>query len=152
MKLTDLLKEQAVIPGLAGRGKKEVLGELCSALASQEKVDPEPLLEVLLEREKLGSTGIGDGIAIPHGKSDNIDKILIAFGRSLAGVDFDSLDGQPVHLFFLILAPGNSTGIHLKVLAKISRLLKDISFRKELLAAKGRAEIYKSIASRDDDF
>jgi len=152
MKLTDILKEHATISDLAGKSKKEVLGELCSALASQEQIDPEPLLQVLLEREKLGSTGIGDGIAIPHGKSDDINKILIAFGRSLAGVAFDSLDDQPVHLIFLILAPGNSTGVHLKVLAKISRLLKDASFRKELLAAPGRSEIYQLIASRDDDF
>ncbi|MBW1708727.1 MAG: PTS sugar transporter subunit IIA [Deltaproteobacteria bacterium] len=152
MKLTDILKETATISELSGRNKKEVLGELCAALASQEQLDPEPLLKVLLEREKLGSTGIGDGIAIPHGKCEDITKILIAFGRSLEGIDFESLDGQPVHLFFLILAPGNSTGIHLKVLAKISRLLKDASFRKDLSAAAGSSEIYKIIASRDDEF
>ncbi|MBW2060023.1 MAG: PTS sugar transporter subunit IIA [Deltaproteobacteria bacterium] len=152
MKLTDILKEKATISELAGRNKKEVLGELCSVLASQEQLDPEPLLKVLLEREKLGSTGIGDGIAIPHGKYEDINKTLVAFGRSLAGVDFESLDSQPVHLFFLILAPGKSSGIHLKVLAKISRLLKDASFRQELYAAKGSSEIYKLIASQDDEF
>jgi PTS system nitrogen regulatory IIA component len=152
MRLTDILHEEAIIADLTARRKKEVLEELCSLLAEQESLDPEPLLKVLLEREKLGSTGITDGIAIPHGKSKDINNILVAFGRSTAGVDFDSMDGEPTYLFFLILAPTNSTTIHLKVLAKISRLLKDPVLRKELNEAKDSSTIYELISKRDSDF
>jgi len=152
MRLTDLLNEKAIISDLAGSHKKEVLSELCQAVAQDEGLDPEPLLRVLLEREKLGSTGIGDGVAIPHGKSDDIGSIFVAFGRSRDGVDFESMDGQPVHLFFLILAPGDSTGAHLKVLAKVSRLLKDESFRDKLGKAQDRKAIYDLIAAKDQDF
>jgi PTS system nitrogen regulatory IIA component len=152
MRLTDLLSKKAIISELASQNKKEVLGELCQAVTQDEGLDPEPLLRVLLEREKLGSTGIGDGVAIPHGKSDEIQSIFVAFGRSLKGVDFESMDGQPAHLFFLILAPGSSTGAHLKVLAKVSRLLKDDSFREKLWKAQDRESIYELIASKDQDF
>lgn len=152
MRLTDILHEEAIIADLTARRKKEVLEELCSLLAEQESLDSEPLLKVLLEREKLGSTGITDGIAIPHGKSKDINNILVAFGRSTAGVDFDSMDGEPTYLFFLILAPMNSTTIHLKVLAKISRLLKDPVLRKELNEAKDSSIIYELISKRDSDF
>ncbi len=152
MRLTDILHEEAIIADLTARRKKEVLEELCSLLAEQESLDSEPLLKVLLEREKLGSTGITDGIAIPHGKSKDINNILVAFGRSTAGVDFDSMDGEPTYLFFLILAPMNSTTIHLKVLAKISRLLKDPVLRKELNEAKDSSTIYELISKRDSDF
>jgi len=152
MRLTDILKKEAIISGLTARHKKEVLEELCKVVAANEGLESGPLLQVLLEREKLGSTGIGEGIAIPHGKVDNLDKILIAFGRSLDGVDFDSMDGQPTHLFFLILAPGDSAGFHLRVLAKISRLLKEPSFRQDVLKAEGREDIYQLIVARDNDF
>ena len=152
MKLLDILKKEAIIPELSARHKKELLEEMCSILASQEGLEAEPLLKVLLEREKLGSTGIGDGIAIPHGKSTNLKKLLVAFGRSTAGLDFESMDGKPTHLFFLLMAPNNSAGDHLKVLAKISRLLKDVSFRQGLMEAEGVTGIYNLIASRDEEF
>lgn len=152
MKLTDLITIRSVIPNLAARHKKALLEELCTVLANEENIDRESLLQVLLEREKLGSTGIGDGIAIPHGKTNIIDKILIAFGRSSEGVEFDSMDGKPTYLFFLILVPEESGGLHLKVLAKISRLLKDSSFREELIAAEDEQAIYKIIEARDGEF
>jgi len=152
MKLLEIMKKEAILPELAAQHKKEALEELCAALATQERLDAAPLLEVLLEREKLGSTGIGDGIAIPHGKTGITDKLLVACGRSREGVDFDSMDGKPTHIFFLLLAPEKTAGAHLKALAKISRLLKDSSFRQELLDAPGASEIYDLIASRDDDF
>ncbi|MBW2621596.1 MAG: PTS sugar transporter subunit IIA [Deltaproteobacteria bacterium] len=152
MRLTDILHQEAVKADLTAERKKDVLEELCSLVAEKEGLELEPLLQVLLEREKLGSTGITDGIAIPHGKSSDIDKILVAFGRSGSGIDFDSMDGGPAYLFFLILAPMNSTTVHLKVLAKISRLLKDPVLRKELNEAKDSLAIYKLISERDSDF
>ncbi|MBU2549902.1 MAG: PTS sugar transporter subunit IIA [Proteobacteria bacterium] len=152
MKLLDILKPTAVIPELKGKHKKEVLEELCHVVAESEKLKPEPLLNVLLEREKLGSTGIGDGIAIPHGKCRDCRKLTIACGRSLEGVDFDSMDGKPTQLFFLLVAPEDSAGIHLKALAKISRLLKDSGFRQKFMAARDAREMYELISARDDDF
>jgi PTS system nitrogen regulatory IIA component len=103
-----------------------------------------------MDRERLGSTGIGDGVAIPHGKTEQIDKMVIACGRSHEGVDFESMDGRPTHLFFLLLAPENTTGEHLKALAKLSRLLKDPSFRQEFLAAEDQSDLFELITSRGD--
>ena len=107
---------------------------------------------MLLEREKLGSTGIGDGIAIPHGKLKGLDRLVISFGRSRQGIDFDAIDGKPVHIFFLLMAPESSTGQHLKALAKISRMLKDPDFRSDLMAAKSAEEIYRKIAEKDESY
>ena len=152
MKLLDILKKNAIVPDLTSKHKKEVLEELCHALEEVEAVDRASLLKVLLEREKLGSTGIGDGIAIPHGKSKLVNKLLVACGRSREGVDFESMDGKPTHLFFLLIAPEDTAGVHLKVLAKISRLLKDSSFRQEFLASAGADDMYELISSRDSDF
>lgn len=152
MKLLDILRNEAIIPELRAKHKKGVLEELCRAAAAQEGLEAGSLLEVLLEREKLGSTGIGEGIAIPHGKTEKINKLLMACGRSREGVDFESMDGKPTHLFFLLIAPEQTAGLHLKALAKISRLLKDQSFREELMASSGAPEIFELIASRDDDF
>ncbi len=152
MKLLDILNKDAIIPELTSRHKKGVLEELCQPLTQQKNVDKEALLKVLLEREKLGSTGIGDGIAIPHGKSDRITELSIACGRSKEGVDFESMDGKPTHLFFLLLAPENTAGVHLKALAKISRLLKDPSFRQEFMSASGAEEILDLITARDSAF
>ena len=111
MKLTDILNKKHIIADLKSRTKRGVMEELCQALAADNPgLDQTRLMEVLVERERLGSTGIGDGIAIPHGKTDQIDELQLAFGRSVAGVDFDSLDGKPAHLFFLVVAPENSAG------------------------------------------
>ena len=109
------------------------------------------MLRVLLEREKLGSTGIGDGIAIPHGKLAGLDEILVAFGRSREGIAFEAMDGKPVHLFFFLMAPENSAGRHLKALAKISRMLKDAAFRENLLEAKTHDDLVRIIAEKDDE-
>jgi PTS system nitrogen regulatory IIA component len=115
-------------------------------------MDLSKLMEVLVEREKLGSTGIGDGIAIPHGKMVGLGELMLSFGRSRAGVDFDSLDGKPAHLFFLVVAPDNSAGTHLKALARISRLLKSNAVRQELMEASDAREIYEIIESQDEEF
>ena len=125
--------------------------ELVHVLAQAEKqVNEDRMIEILLERESLGSTGIGEGVAIPHGKSKEVDKILASFGRSLPGMDFQSLDGKPTHLFFLLIAPENSAGMHLKALAQISRLMKDQAFRKRLMDAHSAEEIYSLFSEGEE--
>ncbi|HDG97367.1 MAG TPA: PTS sugar transporter subunit IIA [Desulfobacterales bacterium] len=152
MKLSDIITRDSVIPNLKARDKAGVLKELAEVICNAEpSIDKDALVKVLEEREKLGSTGIGDGVAIPHGKLNGISKPYMSFGRSKSGVDFDSMDTQPVHLFFLLLAPENSAGAHLKVLAKIAKMLKNTSFRKKLLEARDRDEIYDIIVQSDEE-
>ncbi len=152
MKILDILDEKVIVPELASRSREGVLRELVHALARAEKqVDEDRTVEILLERESLGSTGIGEGVAIPHGKSREVKRILASFGRSASGLDFQSLDGKPAHLFFLLLAPENSAGMHLKALAQISRLLKDPAVRKRLLEAKSSEEIYGIFSQGDEN-
>ncbi len=142
MKILDILDKRSILPEITSRTKEGVLRELVQSLAQAEKqINEDRMIEILLERESLGSTGIGEGVAIPHGKSKEVTKILAAFGRSLRGMDFQSLDGKPTHLFFLLIAPENSAGIHLKALAQVSRLMKDQTFRKRLMEARSGEEI-----------
>jgi PTS system nitrogen regulatory IIA component len=152
MKVLDLLTTDALIaPNLTGTTKTAVLRELAEHLARQHgEIDAGRLVEVLWERERLGSTAIGDGIAIPHGKLPGLGGVIGAFGRHVAGVDFDSLDGTPTHLFFLLVAPEDSVGQHLKALARVSRLLKDRAFRDKLIGAADRAEIFRLIREEDE--
>jgi PTS system nitrogen regulatory IIA component len=150
MKITDILEPAAVIPELKGTTKAEVLRELAEHLVARHKtIRLEDLVTVLTERERLGSTAIGDGIAIPHGKLRGPNTIVGLFARHLSGVDFDSLDGKPTYLFFLLVAPEDSTSLHLKALARVSRLLKDATFRERLLASKDAAEIFQLIKEED---
>ncbi len=150
MNIRDMLKREFIIKDLKATGKRAVLEELVHVFADQNGgMDSETMVQVLLEREKLGSTGIGDGIAIPHGKLAGIEEILVGFGRSRAGVDFNSLDGRPVHLFFLIMAPDTSSAQYLKVLAKISRMLKDSKMRRDLLEAVSADDLYRIIETMD---
>jgi PTS system nitrogen regulatory IIA component len=152
MKLSELVKPEFIISDLKAHDKKGVLEELSEIITEREpSLDKGSLLQVLLERERLGSTGIGDGIALPHGKLRELQRLLISFGRSMNGLDFDSIDEQPAYLFFLLLAPENSAGMHLKALAKISRLLKDGSFRRQLMSAESKQEIYEMILGRDEE-
>ena len=151
MKISDFLNPELILPELAARTKEEVLMELADRIARNfSGVSAEKLLRILKEREKLGSTGIGDGFAIPHGKSKAIDQMIISFGRSQAGIPFDSLDGKPAHYFFVLIAPENSAGDHLKALAKISRFLKNSLFKENLAKAASRAELQKLIQDQDD--
>jgi PTS system nitrogen regulatory IIA component len=153
MRITDLLPEALVLPDLQGQSKGEVLLELAQPMSVQyPQIDAGRLVDVLWERERLGSTAIGDGIAIPHGKLPGLKSVRAAFGRHLRGVDFDSLDGQPTKLFFLLVAPDDSVGQHLKALARVSRLLKDAAFRAHLLAASDRADLYRQIREEDEKF
>jgi len=153
MKITDFLDEASIIQDLRSISKKGVLEELSNVLVQSGKLaDRDKVVEVLLEREKLGSTGIGDGIAIPHGKMKEIEGLVTSFGRSKKGVNFESIDNKPTHLFFLLIAPENSAGIHLKALARISRLLKDPSFRNRLMEAKDRHDLFGIITEEDERF
>ncbi|MGD8253511.1 MAG: PTS sugar transporter subunit IIA [Syntrophobacterales bacterium] len=153
MKILDILYKECIIPELRSSTKKEVLEELTEALLNcKANLDKEALVEVLLERERLGSTGIGDGIAIPHGKVQDLDELVLSFGRSTQGIEFDSMDGRPTHLFFLLIAPENSAGIHLRALAKISRLLKSSHFRQRLLEAGTEEELFEVIQEEDKEF
>jgi PTS system nitrogen regulatory IIA component len=152
MKLSEILKPEDIIANLNAHDKKGVLEELSGVITDQEpSLNKGYLLQVLLERERLGSTGIGEGIALPHGKVNKLDRLLVSFGRSLEGLSFDSIDDQPAYLFFLLVAPENSAGAHLQALAKISRVLKDSSFRQRLMAAKSRDEIYRIIVEKDQE-
>lgn len=151
MKIIDLLNPAAVAADLKASGKNDVLAELTDAIVKvDEKLDREEVIKVLLERERLGSTGIGDGVAIPHGKLKHSKDLLISFGRSRGGVDFDSMDGKPAHLFFLLVAPEESVGVHLKTLARISKLLKNPNVRRQLLEAADGKELYDIIAREEE--
>jgi PTS system nitrogen regulatory IIA component len=152
MKFSDILSENNIIPELTARDKKGVLEELAQAICNHApSVDKADLVRVLLEREKLGSTGIGEGVAIPHGKIHNLSQPMISFGRCKRGLDFDSMDAQPAYLFFLLVAPENSAGLHLKTLAKLAKVLKSRKFRKKLMEAKTREEIYEAIIKTDEE-
>jgi len=151
MKIGDFLDSRAIIVDLKATNKREVLEELSDALVAVDRgLDRDKMVQALLEREKLGSTGIGDGVAIPHGKLEGLEQLISCFGRSEKGVEFQSMDKKLAHLFFLLFSPENSAGVHLKALARISRLLKRPSFRKELLQTKSREQIYE-ILTREDD-
>jgi PTS system nitrogen regulatory IIA component len=151
MKILDILDKRLILPEIASKSKEGVLRELVHVLGRVEgQINEERMTEILLERESLGSTGIGEGVAIPHGKSKEVKKILASFGRSLPGMDFQSLDGKPTHLFFLLIAPENSAGMHLKALAEISRLMKNQAFRKRLMDAPSAEEIYSLFSEGED--
>lgn len=142
-----------VWPNLCATKKEEVIKELAGKIAealSEPSLKREEIASILLEREQLGSTGIQDGIAIPHGKISGLKNILIACGRSPQGIDFDAHDTKPTHLFFVLLAPEFAAGQHLKVLARISRLLKDSLFRERLMSATDEKEMYKIITEEDE--
>lgn len=151
MNISELLKKDAIITDLTSETKDATLSELTEALiVAHPKVDHAKVVRVLIERETLGSTGIGDGIAIPHGKLSDLDEMLIAFGRSKNGIDFDSMDGKPAHIFFLLLAPEGSINSHLKALARISKILKDQEIRSRLLNAENAEDIIQSIREGEE--
>ena len=150
MKIMDFLKEGAVRAHLKAKGKKEVIEELVNLLVETGEIeDEEELIRALLQREELGSTGIGQGVAIPHAKSDVVRGVIAAFGQSPEGIEFDAVDGKRAHLFFLLVAPTDSTGPHLKALARLSRLLRDKSFREALRKAKTDEELIRVIKEED---
>jgi len=152
MKVTDILVRDASRLVLAASTKDEVLTEMARALgAAEPSVDAERLTEVLREREGLQSTGIGDGVAIPHGKLPGLERLLASFARS-PGVDFEAIDGEPTRLFFLLVVPEHSGGQHLKALARISRFLRDESFRERLASAETLDDVFGAIEEEDAKF
>ncbi|HUN60245.1 MAG TPA: PTS sugar transporter subunit IIA [Candidatus Binataceae bacterium] len=153
MKITEILTQDAVLPDLHGTTKPEILHELAQSFTSQfPNLTADMVAAVLNERERLGSTAIGDGIAIPHGKIRGVNRIVGAFGRHKQGVDFDSLDGNPTHLFFVLIAPEESTSLHLKALARVSRLFRDNAFRERLETAGTAEELYSHIVEEDSRY
>ena len=152
MKICDVLDKEAILADLKAQNKKGILEELVVPVAELAGVQQEDLVKVLLERERLGSTGIGGGIGIPHGKMKDLESLVLGFGLSRKGVDFESLDGKPAHIFFLLITPENSTGLHLKLLARISRILKNETFKDRLLGAADRDEILSIIKEEDEEF
>jgi len=152
MKILDVLPKDAILADLKAQDKKGILEELVEPISRLKEVNREELVRVLMERERLGSTGIGSGIGIPHGKLKDLDGLVLGFGLSRKGVDFESMDNRPTHIFFLLVTPENSTGLHLKLLARISKILKHDPFRERLLKAADREEIYAIIKEEDAEF
>ncbi len=150
MKIVEFLNEKAISADIKATTKEGVIRELVDVLAKAEGIkNKEELVKVLINRESLGSTGIGQGVGIPHGKTNTVKKLVAAFGICHTGVDFDALDGEPVFIFFLLVAPEDSAGPHLKGLARISRLLKDKFFRESLKELTDEKTILKLIREED---
>ncbi len=152
MKILEVLPKEAIITDIKSKVKNEVIEELVESISKITGINSAELIRVLLERERLGSTGIGGGIGIPHGKLKSLESLIMGFGLSKKGVEFESIDGRPTHLFFILLTPENSTGLHLKLLARISRLLKNESFKKKLMKATDSNQVYSIIEEVDEDF
>ncbi len=153
MRLSDVLCPKAVVVDLKATNKLEVIQELVGALVNAgavEKKHKAKIVEILMAREALGSTAIGQGVAIPHGKCEYVTKLTATLGVSKKGVDFDSLDGEPAYIFFLLIAPIDSAGPHLKALARVSHLLKDKYVRENLKNAKDDKAILKFITQEDE--
>ncbi len=149
MKIIDVLRKESILIDLKATDKKGVLEELVAPVARIADAGAGEMVRVLLERERLGSTGIGNGIGIPHGKLKGLDQLVLGFGISRKGVDFESMDNRPTYLFFLLITPENSTGPHLKLLARISRILKEPAFRERLMGAGDPDEIIDLIRVAD---
>jgi PTS system nitrogen regulatory IIA component len=151
--IKDLLQDDLIIENIVAQDKNGVLREFARLLKVKGKIeDEENLVRVLAEREALGSTGIGDGVAIPHGKLGNVSEIIVAFGRSTRGVEYQSLDAKPVFLFFLLVTPDDKPGDHLKTLARISRILKSSALRTSLRQASGRREMRILLFEEDSKY
>ncbi len=150
MKLSEILKEDFIIPNLTAKTKSETISELCQFLEKKGVInDSEKFKNALLEREKLGSTGIGDNVAIPHAKISEINAINILFARSIEGISYEALDKKPVHFVFLLLAPSDSTNLHLKALARIARVLQNEELRNQILVANDGPVIYSKLLEED---
>ncbi len=152
MKISEILNKDSIVANLESTNKNGVIKELSQAISKTTNTAPDDIAAVLMEREGLGSTGIGGGIAIPHGKLDSVKSVSVGFGLSRRGVEYDSLDNRLVHIFFLLLTPENSTGGHLKVLAQISKLLKMDQFKEGLRTATSVDEIYEIIMEQNEEF
>ena len=153
MTLLEILSSETMIVGLKGNSKEEIIEELVDCLDAGDAIsDRDKVLQAVVEREKIMSTGIGDGTAIPHGKSDAVQRLVAALGTHRRGVDFEALDGEPAFVFFLLVSPANVSGPHIKALARISRLLKNDEFKKSLTEASTPAEVLEAIAEEEKQY
>ncbi len=151
--IKDLLQNDLIIEDIAATDKRGVFQEFAQLLKSRGKVESEEdLIRTLADRETLGSTGIGDGVAIPHGKMRQISDMIVAFGRSRRGIEYQSIDAKPVFLFFLLVTPDTKPGDHLKTLARISRILKSPLLRRGLMQASCREDIQRLIFEEDSKY
>ena len=151
MALSDLVVPQAVVPALRVNNKKQALHELAARAAGICGRNEREVLEVLMQRERLGSTGIGSGIAIPHGKLARLERLFGVFARLERPIDFEALDGQPVDLMFLLLAPEAAGADHLKALARIARLLRDTDIAEKLRESRDAEALYAVLVSGSGD-
>ena len=151
MKISEILDKKAIKIGMSAITKEDTLKELVKILAQIEDIgDPNGIVKALIERENLGSTGIGQGIAIPHGKTDKVKRLVAVLGISKNGVNFDALDGEPVYIFFLLVAPKATAGPHLKALAQISRLLRDSYFCELIRKCKTEEDVFNLIKNEEE--
>ncbi len=151
MKISEILDKRAIKIGITATTKEEALRELVDVLAKVEDIgEPKGIVKALVERENLGSTGIGQGIAIPHGKTDKVTRLIAVLGISKIGVNFDALDGEPVYIFFLLVAPKATAGPHLKALAQISRILRDAYFCELIRKCKTEEEVFNLIKTEEE--
>ena len=151
MTLLEILSPEAIVVNLQGETKEEIIAELSKLVAKNCQIaNSDDIFQAVIEREKIMSTGIGDGIAIPHGKSDSVDKLVAALGTKRRGVDFEALDGEPAYVFFLLVSPTNISGPHIKALARISRYLKNEEFKKRLIAAHTSDDIISIIRTEEE--
>jgi PTS system nitrogen regulatory IIA component len=152
MKILEVLHKETILTDLKSTDKKGVLEELVVPVAKMTGIDHEKLVRILMERERLGSTGIDGGIGIPHGKLKELESLIVGFGLSKKGVNFESMDGRPTHIFFLLFTPENSAGLHLKLLARISRFLKNDDFKEKLRNISSVDDVIAIIEEDDEDF
>jgi PTS system nitrogen regulatory IIA component len=152
MNILDFLDPKNIITDLKATDKKGVLEELTLPISDTTKIEHKELVRVLIEREHLGSTGIGNGIGIPHGKLKNLPSLILGVGLSHKGINFDAMDKKPTHIFFLLLTPDSSTDLHLKLLSRISKILKNQSFKDKILTASDKNEVIRLIQGIDEEF
>lgn len=152
MKILEVLHKETILTDLKSTDKKGVLEELVAPVAEMTGIEAEKLVRILMEREQLGSTGIDGGIGFPHGKLKELDSLIVGFGLSRRGVNFESMDGKPTYIFFLLFTPESSTGLHLKLLARISRFLKNEDFKKRLRDISTTDDVIAIIKEDDEDF
>jgi len=153
MKVSELLKPEFVIADLKGETKEDIINELIDLFKSDNRVeDVEKVRTAVIEREKVMSTGVGKGFAIPHGKTHAVNEIVGAFGRIKDGIDYESLDGNPVNLIFLLVGKDNLISTHIKLLSRISRLMNKDDFRHRLLEAKDEKEIINLFTEEEEHF
>ena len=153
MKLSKKIHRKAVLMSMASSGKSEALGELVELLCSAYKLkEPEVILEAIIAREEKQSTGIGMGLSVPHAKTPVVNQLYVAFGRSVDGIEFDSVDGDKTHIFFILVSPRDVSGPHIKALAGISRLIKHEDFRNGLLACSDTGSFIDLVKKAEEKY